>query len=803
MIAPALLLIVTAVTTCRLDKLLKPNANRAHPALAVSPLSIRDSARAGSNDVRVIPVEIRNGGTGDEVFEWAAEERHPWIRLSERDGTLPETITVTLDPDDLDPGTHEGTITITASGMPDSQVTIAVTFIAQRAGLIVLPSALEHSANVTSETTFHDTLRISNGGNGALQWTAQEDRSWITLGTASGSGNGIVPVTIHSSGLSAGVHDDEIVVTAPGASGSPARINVRLTVLAPGLAVTPGAISDTADSGSTTPKTQTIAVSNSGSGSMTWSATKSAPWLSLSATAGSAPQDVVVTLDPTGLPLGEHRDTIVFTSPEATNDPVAVPVELVIAQPSLAVTPVAIIDVAGPGDSEIRVHTLSISSGGTGTIAWTATRSGAWIGIAPGAGSTPGTITVSLNPAGLPSGTHVGEVVVTAPGASGSPARIPVTFTIAQSCGETFVTADATVSGSLNVGDCESPRRPGSLAELYSVSAAAGDVLSFRLSATFDAFLIVSTEAGTPLAQNNDCNAESRAACISEFVVPASGRYIVDATSAGPGEVGSFTLTVTRELPPPPPQGIQQREDAGGNISIGETIDESAVRFRGTIDDPNPRDSVRLEIELKPLGSTFTSGPTHTSDWVPVASGNRTADVRVSGLADETGYHWQARTCDRTGRCSVWLPFGLNAESDPDFRVSLPDAPGSGSLGQFQADGVTPIAVGAEASGPDVVLTATATDPDPDAVLRLEVEVKETAAGFDGENVLTAPGLASGAVGNVRFTPAAAGSYHWRARVCDQTERCSGWASFPDSAPNAETDPDFRGPPPPAGGGKS
>jgi len=58
-------------------------------------------------------------------------------------------------------------------------------------------------------------------------------------------------------------------------------------------------------------------------------------------------------------------------------------------------------------------------------------------------------------------------------------------------------------------------------------------------------------------------------------------------------------------------------------------------------------------------------------------------------------------------------------------------------------------------------------------------------------------------VGNVRFTPAAAGSYHWRARVCDQTERCSGWASFPDSTPNAETDPDFRGPPPPAGGGKS
>jgi hypothetical protein len=798
LLAPGLLFVVASVATCRLDMLLKPSATRSQPELAVAPLSIRDSARAGSRDERRIEVEIRNSGTGDDAFEWSAEERHPWIRLSERDGVLPDTITITLDPEDLDPGTHEGSITITASGMPDSQATIHVTFIAQRAGLIVLPSALEHSANVTADVTFHDTLRVDNGGNGPLEWTADEDRSWISLGSAAGSGPGIIAVTINSGGLAAGVHHEEIVVTAPGAFGSPARIDVTLTVFAPGLSVTPGFIRETADPGSTTPKTQTLRVANSGSGPLTWTAAEGATWLSLSASAGSAPADVVVTIDPTGLPPGAYADTIRFTSPEATNDPILVPVDLSIAQPALVVSPEAIVDAVGPGDNTPRVHTLSVSNGGVGALAWTAARSGSWISLAPDAGITPGSITVTLNPAGLAPGVHVGEVVVTAPGASGSPARIPVTFTIARACGETSVTPDATVSGSLNVGDCESPRRPGSLAELYSVSANAGDVLSFRLSASFDAYLIVSNEAGTPLAQNDDCGPESRAACVREFAVPAPGRYIVDATSAGAGENGAFTLTVTRELAPPPPQGIQQRENDGGNLNVGETINEDAVLFRGTIDDPNPRDSVRLEVELEPLGSPFTNAPTHRGELVAIAGGDRTVEVRASGLADQTGYHWQARTCDRTGRCSTWLPFGSNAESEADFRVSRePDGspPSGGPPQQLQADGVTAIGVGGEATGPHVVLAASASDPDPADVLRVEIEVKETTLGFDGGNLLIASGLASGAIGSVTFAPAPAGAYHWRARVCDQTERCSSWASFPGGAPNAETDPDFRGPP--------
>jgi hypothetical protein len=99
---------------------------------------------------------------------------------------------------------------------------------------------------------------------------------------------------------------------------------------------------------------------------------------------------------------------------------------------------------------------------------------------------------------------------------------------------------------------------------------------------------------------------------------------------------------------------------------------ETEVVFRGKVDDPNDADLVRLEIELEPLGSPFTGVATHASDFVS-ANGNGTqTSVRAGGLTNNTGYRWQARTCDNTGRCSVWLQFGNNAESAADFTVVTP-----------------------------------------------------------------------------------------------------------------------------------
>jgi uncharacterized protein (TIGR03437 family) len=53
-----------------------------------------------------------------------------------------------------------------------------------------------------------------------------------------------------------------------------------------------------------------------------------------------------------------------------------------------------------------------------------------WISVAPGSGSAPATVPVSVNPGNLAAGTYNGTVQVTAAGASGSPASIAVTLVV-------------------------------------------------------------------------------------------------------------------------------------------------------------------------------------------------------------------------------------------------------------------------------------------------------------------------------------------------------------------------------------
>jgi hypothetical protein len=665
--AAALLVLSVA---CRLDMLLKPT-NLPRPVLTVSPTAVEDTARANSNETKQAHVSITNDGGGS--FTWTASDRSDWIRLEPNEGDVPGTLTITLDPDDLGPGTYEADVLVTARSAADTQVTtIPVTFVVQRPGLSVSPTSIDRSTNAGSGAVFTETIQISNSGTGRLDWTASEGKPWLSLDATSGSGNGSLGLTINSAGLSGGTYHEDIVITAPGALGSPAHVSVTLTVLAPGLAVSPGSIRASAAAGSTTPSTHTLRVTNSGNGSITWTASKTQPWLTLSATAGGAPADVVVTLNPTGVPPGVQRDTIVFVSPEATNGTISVPVEFEITQPGLSVTPAAITTSAEERDDKDQDFDLSVSNSGGGTLAWFAGADAGWISVSPLAGLAPSTVRVRVSPRGLSAGTYSGTVTISSPGAAGSPVLVPVQLTItSKACGETSITLDVVRSGTLDANDCDAPHRPGSYANVYRFSASAGDVISIWMhSDQFNTYLILTDGAGNVLAQNDDCPGLSNTACIREYQISTGGEYLIEATSAAPGASGGLTLTAVRERAPSEAADLRQlRNDASTQIGIGETIPESEVVIRGKVDDPNVNGTVRFEVELRPLSMSFTGAPTQLSDFV---SGGTTTTVRASGLAAGTGFHWQARACDTTGRCSAWAQFGNNAESDADFTVAAP-----------------------------------------------------------------------------------------------------------------------------------
>lgn len=229
----------------------------------------------------------------------------------------------------------------------------------------------------------------------------------------------------------------------------------------------------------------------------------------------------------------------------------------------------------------------------------------------------------------------------------------------------------------------------------------------------------------------------------------------------------------------------QFQADGTTAISVGGTTTEATVVIASTLSDPDAGASIRLEVEMLPIGTAFAGAATHAS--TAVASGAR-ASVSIPVTAG-TSYHWRARAVDETGRFSAWVSFGGNADGTADVSAAAANAPPAApsALKQFAADGTTAIATGGQANDPTVVLEGTVSDPDVGNTLRLEIELQPSAAAFTNTATHNAPGLASGAAGRVTVTLGASGGYKWQARTCDAAA-CSSWVQF---GGNADTADDF------------
>ena len=572
------------------------------------------------------------------------------------------------------------------------------------------------------------------------------------------------------------------------------------------LVVSPAAILDSAHATSRdTLRATTLRLISADGATLSWTATATSPWVTLAPSSGAAPDSLVVELRGDTLSQSIHHDTIAFTSPEAPGDTLKVPVAFTVLapKPRLTVAPATHADSAYAGSAQPRTFVMRIGNTGELPLTWNGTVDSPWLSLSTDSGGVPpqdsAFITVTLTPGTLGAGMQAGTVTITAPSAIDSLQTVSVSFTI-KPCAEPTVTPDALVNAAIASTDCGAPDRAGSFAKRYRVDANLGDTLSFRLtSPSFDAYLTLHDSLGSLLSQNDDCPGSTGPSCILEFRVPAAGRYVIEATTVGAADTGAFSLSLVRERAPNLPQSILQfRGDSVTSVGIGVVTPQNVIVLKSTVSDPNPRDSVRLEVELVDVSSPFSGTASHLSAYVGVGA---TAWIRATGLSENASYHWRARTCDKTLRCSPWVSFGGNSDAAADFVVNgVPENPSIDSLSLNQFNGAAVIPVGGGTGGglgsaQTVTFKATVTDPDPGDAIVLEVEVKATGSAFDGTtNLYRGTGVASGSTAAAAAgysVPLLQANYHWRAHACDQTARCSAWVSF---GGNAESVADFHVP---------
>ncbi|MGH7515876.1 MAG: hypothetical protein ACREOC_00185 [Gemmatimonadales bacterium] len=223
-------------------------------------------------------------------------------------------------------------------------------------------------------------------------------------------------------------------------------------------------------------------------------------------------------------------------------------------------------------------------------------------------------------------------------------------------------------------------------------------------------------------------------------------------------EFGVLIVSAANAAPNAPATLAQFKSNGTTSIPTGGLTNEGTVVLKGTVTDPDAGNTVKLQVEVQPVGTTFTNTPTAESG--PLASGS-TASVTVSGLDDDS-YHWQARAVDNNGAASAWASFGGNLESATDFQVDQtpPTVTINQAVGQDDPTNASPInftvvfseSVSDFATG-DVTLSGTAgatTATVTGSGTTYNVEVSEMTG--DGTVIATvAAGVASDAAGNANL----------------------------------------------------
>jgi uncharacterized protein (TIGR03437 family) len=207
-------------------------------------------------------------------------------------------------------------------------------------------------------------------------------------------------------------------------------ITIMAAAPGPALAATPTSLQFAYTAGGAVPAAQSIQITNSGSGTLTWTASASQPWLTLSAASGTAPSTLSASVAPASLKAGTYTDTIAITASGASGSPLSIAVTLTVtaSTSTLGVMPAALNFNYTVGGTAPAAQNVTITTGGAGAAGWTASSSVFWASVSPASSSASGTLSVTINPANLAAGSYSGNVQITA--AAGGTASVSITLVV-------------------------------------------------------------------------------------------------------------------------------------------------------------------------------------------------------------------------------------------------------------------------------------------------------------------------------------------------------------------------------------
>ena len=325
-------------------------------------------------------------------------------------------------------------------------------------GLTLSPTSLSFSADQNGALPPQQSIQITVTDSSAAFVVAGYPQgasvpSWIAL-SISGAGNlRSLQVMITGTGLAPGTYPATLrVAIARSDQTVIAHRDAQVTyTVAGGLSAAPPALAFTHVIGSVAPAAKTVSVA--GTSGLSWTASSNQSWVVLGGTSGSTPSTMVMGVDPTGLAVGTYTAKVTFSAAGKT----------AIVDVSLSVNAVALqtsasaLSYSGINGAPIAAQSLDVSMNNGNAVSWSATASPGWVVLSKTSGTTPDTLSVSVDPSigPLASGTYGTTVTFTA-SAGGSPLTATVNVSLTLTKAALSLSPSALVLGGANGRDLSS-----------------------------------------------------------------------------------------------------------------------------------------------------------------------------------------------------------------------------------------------------------------------------------------------------------------------------------------------------------
>lgn len=369
-----------------------------------------------------------------------------WLTVTPPSGTSTTSISIGVVTAGLSPGTCSGNVSLSyTSGTGPATLVIPVTLVVSNTAVLTinmapgfgLPQPVElgngqfvQQISLTStdpNTPVDFSANVINVGGGA----------WLGI---SGATTGNTPQNLNiqftPGALSIpGTYTGTLVISSSTLGAAQLSLEVTLTVTtATTVTVTPTALTFSENQGGSPPAAQTLTLATS-PGTATYTAVlnylNNTGWLQISPNSGNASGPMTVTVPQNTLSVGQYNAQILFSFQNSATTSQIVDVTLnVLPAQTISVSPSSLNFTYQIGGATPASQTLTITStSGSATVAVMPSSSG-WLAVNSSGGTTPQTITVSVNPQGLAQQNYAGSIAVTAPGVLSSPINIPVSFNV-------------------------------------------------------------------------------------------------------------------------------------------------------------------------------------------------------------------------------------------------------------------------------------------------------------------------------------------------------------------------------------